>query len=198
MENMAPNLINKIRNRLSNYYNKTRFKYYGDNAVILKPCMITNPKYIEIGEGVFIREYARIEAVDAYRGKKFNPVITIKKGTHIEQFFHVGACECVEIGENVLIAGRVYISDHNHEFRSIDKPILEQDIELGGKVVIEDNAWLGEGCVVLPGVTIGKGSVIGSNAVVTKNVPPFSVAVGIPARVIRQYSPQTKSWELLK
>ena len=195
---MAIHLIKKIRNRLSNYYNKTKFKYYGDNAVILRPCMISNPKYIEIGEGVFIREYARIEAVDVYRGKKFTPVLKIKKGTQIEQFFHVGACECVEIGENVLIAGRVYISDHNHEFRSIDKPILEQGIELGGKVVIEDNAWLGEGCVVLPGVTIGKGAVIGSNAVVTKNVPPFSVAVGIPARVIRQYSQQTKNWELLK
>jgi acetyltransferase-like isoleucine patch superfamily enzyme len=125
-------------------------------------------------------------------------VLKIKNGAHIEQFFHVGACDYVEIGENVLIAGRVYIADHNHEFKQIDKPIAAQNIQLGGKVVIEDNAWLGEGCVILPGVTVGKGAVIGSNAVVTKNVPPFSVAVGIPAKIVRQYSPKTGEWELLK
>ncbi|GFE60325.1 DapH/DapD/GlmU-related protein [Geobacter sp. AOG2] len=195
---MITDIIRKIKKRLITYYNRTIFKKYGANVTILKPSMITNPKYIEIGSNVLIREYSRIEAVDTYGNAKYTPELKIGDGTHIEQFFHVGSCECVEIGKNVLIAGRVYISDHNHNFKNIEEPIVNQGIEAGGKVVIGDNSWLGEGCVILPGVSIGKGAVIGSNAVVTKSIPPFSVAVGIPAKVIRQYNNETKAWELLK
>lgn len=195
---MITNMIKKIKKRLLTYYNKTIYKSYGTNVTIFKPNMITNSQYIEIGNNVFIREYSRIEAVDAYGTMSYTPKLTIGEGTHIEQFFHVGACDSVEIGKNVLIAGRVYISDHNHNFKNVETPIMSQGIESGGKVVIEDNSWLGEGCVILPGVTVGKGSVIGSNSVVTKNVPPFSVAVGIPAKVIRQYNSESKNWELLK
>lgn len=195
---MIINMIRKVKKRLLGYYNKTLYKQFGTNTTILEPSMISNRQYIEIGSNVFIREYSRIEAVDSYGNVKYAPRLKIGDGTHIEQFFHVGACDCVEIGKNVLIAGRVYISDHNHNFKNVEVPIMNQGIEAGGKVVIEDNSWLGEGCVILPGVTIGKGSVIGANAVVTKNVPQFSVAVGIPAKVIRQYNPDTIIWELLK
>lgn len=192
---MPYNMIRKIKKFLFTRYNRRRYKSYGKNVTILSPSMVTNHRYIEIGDNVFIREYSRIEAVRADGGVMCEPELKIGDGTHIEQFFHVGACESVEIGSNVLIAGRVYISDHNHNFRNIEVPVMHQGIEAGGKVVIEDNSWLGEGCVILPGVTVGRGSVIGANSVVTKSVPPFSVAVGVPARVVRQYCPETKKWE---
>ncbi|OHB58918.1 MAG: hypothetical protein A2Y12_17715 [Planctomycetes bacterium GWF2_42_9] len=72
---------------------------------------------------------------------------------------------------------------------------MSQPLVNPGTVQIEDEVWLGEGVCVMPNVTIGKHSVIGSNAVVTKNIPPYSVAVGIPAKVIRQYNHETKGWE---
>jgi acetyltransferase-like isoleucine patch superfamily enzyme len=192
---MLANICNKVGNRLREHYLRSRFGSFGKNAIIMKPCMLTNPHYIEIEDNVFIREYSRIEAINFDGRQHFNPVLKIRKGAHIEQFFHVGACEYVEIGENVLIAGRVYISDHNHRFTEIDKPVLAQGIEPGGKVIIEENAWLGEGCVILPGVTVGKNAIIGSNAVVTKDVPPYSIAVGIPAKVIKKYDTASNTWK---
>jgi acetyltransferase-like isoleucine patch superfamily enzyme len=171
-----------------------KFKCFGKNSSILYPCMLTNSQYVEIGDNVFIREYARIEAVNFDGQRSFSPELKIGEGTAVEQFFHVGACELVDIGKNVLIAGRVYITDHNHRFSDIDKPILSQGIEPGGKVIIGDNAWLGEGCVILPGVTIGSHAIIGANAVVTQDIPPYTVAVGNPARAIKKYDAITKDW----
>ena len=156
--------------------------------------MLTNAQNVEIGDNVFIREYSRIEAIIFDGHQNFSPVLKIGEGTAIEQFFHVGACEHVEIGKNVLIAGRVYITDHNHRFSDIDKPILSQGIEPGGKVIIGDNAWLGEGCVILPGITIGSHAIIGANAVVTRDIPPYTVVVGNPARAIKKYDALKKDW----
>ena len=194
---MLDSFFSNFKAVMKKYFKGRKFKLFGKNVVLMKPCMITNPDYIEIEDNVFIREYSRIEAIKFDGRTNYKPLLRIRRGTHIEQFFHVGACEYVEIGENVLIAGRVYISDHNHRFSEIDKPILAQGIEAGGKVVIEENAWLGEGCVILPGVTVGKNSIIGSNAVVTKDVPPYSIAVGIPAKIIKQYDQLSKEWKSL-
>lgn len=192
---MFANLVNRVQRLVDTVIFRSRFKKFGSNVTLMRPCMVTNPRCIEIEDNVFIREYARIEAITTDGHNEFMPVLRIKKGAHIEQFFHVGACEYVEIGENVLIAGRVYISDHNHRFSEVDKPILAQGIAFGGKVIIEENAWLGEGAVVLPGVTIGKNAIIGSNAVVTRDVPAYSIAVGIPARVIKKYDMVSKTWK---
>lgn len=194
---MPDSFFSKFKAAMKKYFIGRKFKLFGKNVVLMQPCMITNPDYIEIEDNVFIREYSRIEAIKFDGRTNYKPLLRIRRGAHIEQFFHVGACEYVEIGENVLIAGRVYISDHNHRFSEIDKPILAQGIEAGGKVVIEENAWLGEGCVILPGVTVGKNSIIGSNAVVTKDVPPYSIAVGIPAKIIKQYDQLSKEWKSL-
>ena len=65
------------------------------------------------------------------------------------------------------------------------------------RVILEDNVWIGDNVTVLPGVTIGKGSIIGSNAVVSKSIPPYSIAVGIPARVIKQWNPENQRWEFV-
>jgi acetyltransferase-like isoleucine patch superfamily enzyme len=86
----------------------------------------------------------------------------------------------------------VYITDQNHGYEDVTRPISQQSQpEL--PVVIGDGSWLGHGAVVLPGVTIGKHVVIGANSVVTKDIPDFSVAVGSPAKVIRQYD-ETHGW----
>jgi len=102
---------------------------------------------------------------------------------------HIGCTNKIVIGDNVLIASRVYITDHSHGEVTIDalnippnfRPIISK-----GPVIIEDNVWIGEGVCILSGVTIGKNAIIGANSVVTKNVSPNSVVGGVPARVIKQ------------
>jgi acetyltransferase-like isoleucine patch superfamily enzyme len=86
----------------------------------------------------------------------------------------------------------VYITDQNHGYEDVTRPISQQS-QPERPVVIGDGSWLGHGAVVLPGVTIGKHVVIGANSVVTKDIPDVSVAVGSPARVIRQYD-ETLGW----
>ena len=116
----------------------------------------------------------------------------------INDSVHIAACKSISIGDNVLIASRVFITDHNHGSfpleREFDLPPASRKLSYS-PVIIEANVWIGEGAVVLPGVTIGACSVVGAAAVVTKSVPPDSLVVGNPGRVIKRFDRNTCSWE---
>jgi acetyltransferase-like isoleucine patch superfamily enzyme len=144
--------------------------------------MLTNPRAISIGKKVLIRKGARLEAIGDWDGKK--PKIAIGDGTAVQFYFHCGAAESITIGKNVLIAGNVYITDHDHKFDDPSRAPIECPELIIKPVVIEDGAWLGEGCRILKGVTVGKRAVVGANAVVTRNVPPYTIVGGIPAKQI--------------
>ncbi|MFC1782472.1 acyltransferase [Planctomycetota bacterium] len=163
---------------------RPRFYYFGWRSVIERPDMLTNPKAVHIGNKVHIRKASRIEAVGRREGQ--TPKIVIGDNTSIHLYFHCGAAESVVIGKNVLIAGRVYISDHDHVYDEPGKSAGQCEKLLVKPVVIEDSVWLGEGCVILKGVTVGKRAVVGANAVVTKDVPAYTVVGGIPARIIKE------------
>jgi acetyltransferase-like isoleucine patch superfamily enzyme len=102
----------------------------------------------------------------------------------------------VYIGKKVLTADKVYISDNLHGYEDIHVPISEQPVIFKGEVSIGDETWIGENVCII-GVKIGKHCVIGSNAVVTKDVPDFSVVTGAPARIIKQYNQNTGNWEMM-
>lgn len=89
------------------------------------------------------------------------------------------------IGEHVSIAPNCMIIGANHRFSDVTKLIKEQGVETKG-IIIESDVWIGANCCVLDGVTIGRGSVIGAGSIVTKSIPPMSLAVGNPCRVIKQ------------
>lgn len=93
------------------------------------------------------------------------------------------------IEPNVLIARYVYISDHTHAYQSGDRAIKDQGITKVSPVRICEGAWLGQGAVICPGVTIGRNAVVGANSVVRHDVPDFCVAAGVPAKVIRRVDP---------
>jgi acetyltransferase-like isoleucine patch superfamily enzyme len=157
---------------------------------------------IEIGNGVYIFKGVCIDG-RGYTNNKIclengvalerNVNIGALDGTfiHINQNTFIGPGTCIagpgniKIGRNCLIAAQSGIFANNHNFADLELPIREQGVTRQG-IVIEDDCWLGSGVKVLDGVTIGKGSVIGANSVVTKDIPPFSVAVGVPARVIKK------------
>jgi len=179
---------------LSNYFRWFfQFGHFGFRSRLVNPDMITNPKAIHIGNKVYIRKGARLEAVGRIDGK--NPKIIIGDNTSIHFYFHCGAAESIIIGNDVLIAGRVYITDHDHVFDDPDKPARWSGKLVTKPIVIENGSWLGEGVIILKGVTIGQRAVIGANSVVTRDIPPFSVAVGNPAKVIRNFSPDNMSRE---
>ncbi len=97
----------------------------------------------------------------------------------------ISAVRGVVIEEDVLFARNVYVSDHIHKYEDRDKPILDQGVDKIAPVLIQRGAWLGQNVVICPGVTIGRGAVVGANSVVNRDVPDYALAVGAPARVIK-------------
>ena len=100
----------------------------------------------------------------------------------------LSAASPIRLGRKVLLARNVYISDHIHAYEDATTAVLDQGVTRVEPVEIEDGAWLGQNVVVCPGVRIGRGAVVGANSVVLDDVPAFSLAVGTPARVVREFS----------
>ncbi|WP_248722652.1 acyltransferase [Seonamhaeicola sp. ML3] len=100
----------------------------------------------------------------------------------------------VNIGNDVRLAQNITVSGLNHDYQDVSKPIHEQGVSTA-TITIEDGTWLGANVVVVAGVTIGKNCVVAAGSIVTKDIPSYSVAVGNPARVIKQYNEETKTWE---
>jgi acetyltransferase-like isoleucine patch superfamily enzyme len=100
----------------------------------------------------------------------------------------------VTIGNHVILAQNIVMSGLNHMYTDIHVPIHLQPVTTA-PIVIEDECWIGANAVITAGVTIGKHSVVAAGAVVTKDIPPYSVAVGNPARVIKRYNIVTETWE---
>ncbi|GAB4376974.1 MAG: hypothetical protein Kow00121_25190 [Elainellaceae cyanobacterium] len=120
------------------------------------------------------------------RGTYLQPIggcIEVKEHSYIGPYFCAAGPADIKIGKNCMIAAHSSMYANNHIFDDPDIPINQQGVTCKG-ITIEDDCWLGTGVRVLDGVTIGKGSIVGAGAVVTKSIPPYSVAVGVPARVI--------------
>jgi len=164
----------------------SRFGSFGFRSRLIDPDLLTNAKGIHIGPNVQIRKGARLEAIGPTDGKI--PKLSIGANTVIHLYFHCGAAESVKIGSDVLIAGGVFISDHDHVFDHPDKPARWSGELRTQPVVVKDGVWVGEGAVILKGVTVGERAVVGANAVVTRDVPPYSVVGGNPARLIKSFT----------
>lgn len=175
-------------NRLRWMLTKQKFKSLGSGSVIHMPVFIKNPQHISIGNNWTGLWNIRIEAWDAYYEQRFTPEISIGNNVSMNSDIHIGCINKVTIGNNVLMASRIYINDHSHgnvDASELHLPPVKRKLVSKGPVIIEDNVWVGEGVCILPGVTIGKNSIIGANAVVTKSFPPNSVIAGIPAQLIK-------------
>lgn len=152
------------------------------------PLYLKGGKYIHVGNDFFCDQRLRLEAWDNFLDELFNPIIIIGNNVSIQKDCHIGAINKIVIGDNVLLASKVYISDHSHG--EISKEVLslppsKRNLFSKGPVIIENNVWLGEGVVVLPNVTIGENTIVGANSVVTKSFPKNSVIAGNPAKLIR-------------
>jgi acetyltransferase-like isoleucine patch superfamily enzyme len=178
------------------------FNQIGDQVFIQHGVELINASAIEIGSQVNIFKGVRLNASGHENNRLY-----IGNGVSIERNVDIGAMEDtviyiddhtfiaphvsiigvgnIKIGKNCMIASHCGIYANNHIFADVSVPIKDQGITSEG-VVIEDDCWLGHGVTVLDGVTIGEGSIIGAGAVVSKNIPPYSIAVGVPAKVIKR------------
>lgn len=161
------------------------------------PIDLRNRRHMDLGQGLTTGVGCRLEAYSPDGG------VTLRfgKNVQINDYVHICAMQSVSIGNNVLMAGRIYISDNSHgsykgdaDDTSPEVAPVQRNYPTAG-VAIEDNVWLGEGVVVLPGVRIGKGVVIGANSVVSRSIPEYTIAVGQPAKPIKRYNFTTKQWE---
>jgi acetyltransferase-like isoleucine patch superfamily enzyme len=170
---------------------RRRFAEFGPRSAIAWPAKITGHHSIRFGRDVSIWAHSRLEAFNT-DGRDIR--LLIGDGTIIQPYVHIAAARSVEIGRGVLIASRVYISDHDHDFGDPSNPPISNHRVVVDPVHIGDSVWIGEGVLVLKGVKIGEGSVIGAGSVVTSDVPPLSVAAGNPARVIRRFDRDSREW----
>jgi lipopolysaccharide O-acetyltransferase len=138
--------------------------------------------------------------LDAW-GDEASPCLFFGRNVQLNDYVHIGAIERVEIGDDVLIASRVFISDHDHGQYDVPDPRCTPDVPPGQRPVVSKpvkigrNVWVGEQVCILAGVTIGEGSIIGAGSVVTRDVPPNSIAVGSPARCVRRFDRVEMAWK---
>lgn len=165
------------------------------------PVEIRGKQHIDFGIGLSLGRGCKIEAYP-YINK--GTIIKFGKNVGINDYLHLTGINSVIIGDNVLVAGKVYISDSNHgnyggdDYDSDPETIVGKRTLSSKPIIIEDNVWLGEGVAVLSGVRIGRCSIIGAHSVVTKDIPPFTIAVGSPAKPIKEYSFETRKWLNIK
>lgn len=184
--------------KLCYYFIKTKFIYPGQRLIRF-PFHIRGRKMIKFGKWLTTGVGCRIEA---FIGDKNNDV-KIKLGNNIQlnDYVHVSAVLSVRIGDNVLMASHVYISDNSHgSYKGDQNDISPYIIPIrrpyyAAPVTIGDRAWLGEGVIVMPGVSIGNGAIIGAHSIVNNDVPDDCIAVGAPAKVIKQWNNETKRWQ---
>ena len=140
------------------------------------------PGGISIGDNSFVMHHTMLHVFNFRNLPQAG--ITIGKNCFLGEYNVVRGQGGVSIGNDVYTGPMVQIVAVNHVYRDLDRPIREQGITARG-IVIEDDVWLGAGAVVLDGVTIGRGSVIGAGAVVAGDIPPYSLAVGTPAKAVK-------------
>jgi acetyltransferase-like isoleucine patch superfamily enzyme len=157
-----------------------------------------NEKYISIGREVNIGAFCRITVSTEFGGHQVKSAnkIRIKIGDNVDvgNNTFISANNRIEIGKHVIMSSYVFITDHDHGFQDFSKNLHEQPLSEGGHVIIGDNVFLGTKCSVLKNVTIGERSVVSANAVVTKDVPAFSVVAGNPAKIIKRFDFDQKAW----
>lgn len=167
--------------------------------------LFVNRFYHKYGRGAIIRSNARMDILpfNKFEIGSFSIIedfSTINNGVGEVVIGHhtlIGMSNVVigpvNIGSNIIFAQNIVLSGLNHSYEDIDTPISLQPVTTK-TITIEDDCWIGANAVVVAGVTVGKHSIIAAGAVVTKDVPPYSIAAGNPAKIIKKYDPAKKSW----
>lgn len=181
--------LNSLRNYLLSISLTRKLKHVVGLARFQYPIKAQGLNNVLIGANFVSGKNLRIQAISSYYDFKYTPIIEIGNNVTINPNCQIVAINKVIIGNNVLIASNVFISDHSHgeiTFEDIEIAPALRKLSSKGPIYIEDNVWIGQNVSILSNIKIGRNSIIGANSVVTKNVPAYSIAVGNPARVLKQ------------
>lgn len=183
-------IIEHTRVKIDSLYDhavRHRFASIGKGVYIGRLAQLVGPQHIHIADGVSIGRGCFLLALDNYQGQHLTPCVTIGKNVIIGPCCHITSINGITIGNHTLIGKWVTITDNAHgSTPELSTPPILRPLTSKGKVTIGRNVWIGDKATILPGITIGDGAIIGANAVVTHDVPPLSVAVGNPARIIEK------------
>lgn len=129
-----------------------------------------------------------------------NGLISIGKNSQISMYSRIASACHVKIGDNVVFGPNVFVADYNHEYRDVTKPIMNQGMfsvwgdESKPCLLVDDDCWIGTNVVIIGNVRIGKHCVVGANSVVNSDIPDYSIAVGVPAKVVKKYDFISNQW----
>lgn len=180
-------IINKVShqfNRIKRIIITSLYKIDGlkldAHSRVFEHCFISGKK-ISIGKYTCINQSCSLTVTDSGE-------IKIGDNCGIGPFSQISASNKIVIGNGVRTGASILITDNAHgkfEITDLSQKVDDREIVSKGPVIIEDNVWIGAKASILPNVTVGEGSIIGANSVVTKNVPPYSMVAGNPAKIIR-------------
>ena len=148
-----------------------------------------NEKYFKIGKKCGFGKNAVLTAWDQYGGDRFNPKVCIGQNCNFGDYLHLTCINSIIIGDGVLTGRWVTITDNNHgrtDYDNLNLQPAKRKLYTKGPVIIGNNVWIGDKATILPGVTIGEGAVIAANSVVTQSIPPKTIAVGNPIKIIQK------------
>lgn len=179
--------------------NVVRSKLINRNVRLIRfPVDIRGRRFIDFGKALTTGRRCRFDVFSSENGNKR---LHFGSNVQLNDSVHFVCMDSIVVGDNVLIASHVFVSDCSHGSYKGDErdsspmvPPTEREYPTS-PIVIERNVWIGEGVVVMPGVTIGEGSVIGAHTIVNKDVPKYSIAVGTPMKVIKKFDFETNRWK---
>lgn len=165
---------------------KCRFATFGSGSSLSPFMTLIHTEIVHIGKNT---HFSRFTVLETNQLRERNaPVMKIGNNCNIGEYNHITATNSIIIGDNLLTGRFVLITDNSHGCTSSHEneiPPLERNLYSKGPVIIGKNVWIGDKVTILPNVRIGDGAIIAANAVVTKDVPAYSVVGGNPARVIK-------------
>lgn len=183
------NYFKAVHDKLNTLWITSTMRNKDTSVLIQCDVHLHGKKHIVLKHNAEICSHSVIEAISDYKGQHFSPQIIISEDAVIGEYNHITAINRVFIERGVLTGRRVTISDNNHGTFSLDDlntPPVYRPLTTKGATVIGENVWIGENACILGGVTIGKGSVVAANAVVTKDVPSYCLVGGVPAKIIKR------------
>lgn len=175
-------LIYVFRRALATGRYSSRFRTIGKNMKLAPGLKLGNANHISLGNNVSVMSHCVLECTGD------SAEMVLGNDISIGEYSHITCAQKMVIGDGLLTGRYVLITDNAHGENLPDElqiPPLERRVCSSGPVTIGRNVWIGDKATILPGVTIGDGAVIAANAVVTKNVPPYTVAAGCPAKVVK-------------
>lgn len=181
------NTLINIKHKINTYWFYRRFHSLGDKVQIFTN-RILGAEHISIGSGTTIGYGAILAAHSKYHKQRFTPSITIGENAYIGDDSNISCINEIRIGNGVLLGRRVMINDNSHGNNVMEesdtRPSLRPLVSKG-KIIIEDNVWIGEMVCILGKVHIGRNAIVGAGSVVTTDVPAHAIVAGIPARIIK-------------